>query len=54
MNAINAIITVLYYLISAFFLYAIIRNFIKTKKVQEAILYGIIAITFILRLTRLK
>lgn len=51
---INTIITVLYYLISAFFLLAIIRNFFQTKKAQEAILYGVIMITFILRLARLK
>ena len=50
----STLITVLYYLISAFFLIAIIRNFFKTKKAQEAILYGVIMLTFILRLARLK
>lgn len=51
---INTVITVLYYLISAFFLLAIIRNFVKTRKVQEAILYGIMMIPFLLRIARLK
>ncbi len=51
---INTGITVLYYLISAFFLFAIIRNFIKTRKVQEAILYAVMMIPFVLRILRLK
>ena len=50
----NTIITVLYYLISVFFLLAIIRNFIKTRKAQEAILYGVMMLPFILRIARLK
>lgn len=50
----NTIINGLYYLISAFFLLAILWNFVKTKKAQEAILYGVIMMTFILRLARLK
>lgn len=51
---INTIITVLYYLISAFFLFAIIRNLVKTRKVQEAVLYGVMMIPFVLRILRLK
>ena len=51
---INTIVTVLYYLISAFFLLAILWNFVKTKKAQDAILLGVIMMTFILRLARLK
>lgn len=50
----NTIITVLYYVICAFFLLAIIRNLLKTRKVQEAILYGVIMVPFVLRLLRLK
>ncbi len=50
----NTAITVLYYLISAFFLFAVIRNFVKTKKIQDAILYAVIMIPFILRIARLK
>ena len=53
-QALNSIITVLYYLISAFFLFAIVRNFIKTRKVQEAILYVVMMMPFILRILRLK
>lgn len=51
---INNIVTVLYYLISAFFLFAIVRCFVKTRKVQEAALYGVMMIPFILRIARLK
>ncbi len=51
---INTIVTVLYYLISAFFLFAVIRNFVKTRKLQEAILYAVIMMPFILRIVRLK
>lgn len=50
----NLIITILYYLICLFFLLLIIRNFVKTKKPQEAILYAVMMIPFILRITRLK
>ncbi len=51
---INTVITALYYLISAFFLLAIIRNFVKTRNLQEAALYAVIMIPFVLRLLRLK
>lgn len=54
MNTINLIITISYYLISAFFLLAIVRNFMRSQKAQEAILYGIMMIPFVLRLLRLK
>ncbi len=54
MNAVNMIITISYYLISAFFLLAIVRNFLRSKKAQEAIVYGIMMIPFVLRLLRLK
>lgn len=50
----NLIVTVCYYAISLFFAYAIIRNFIKTKDIQEAIGYAIILIPFVLRILRLK
>ncbi|NLE19936.1 MAG: hypothetical protein GX623_03880 [Clostridiales bacterium] len=54
MIAINTAVTVLYYLICAFFLAAIAYNFVKTRKVQESVLYGLMMIPFILRLLRLK
>jgi len=54
MVMINSFVTVLYYLITAFFFLAVVRNFISTKNVQEALLYGIIMIPFVLRILRLK
>ncbi len=54
LQVINTIITVFYYLISAFFLFAIAKVFVKSHKVQDAILYSLIMMPFILRLLRLK
>lgn len=51
---INTIITVLTYATAAFFLLAIIRVFLKTKKIQDALVYVVIMIPFILRILRLK
>ncbi len=48
------IITILYYIITAFIALLIIWNFIKSKKWQEEALYIIILIPFLLRLLRLK
>lgn len=50
----STIITVLYYIICLFFLLLIVRNFVKTKKAQEAIVYAVIMIPFVLRILRLK
>lgn len=50
----NIVITVCYYLMAAFFLVAVIRAFVKTKSPQEAILYTVIMIPFVLRILRLK
>lgn len=50
----NSFVTVLYYLITAFFFLAVLRNFLSTKNIQEALLYGIIMIPFVLRILRLK
>ncbi|MEA5094148.1 MULTISPECIES: hypothetical protein [Sedimentibacter] len=54
LQAINSIITVACYLSSAFFLAAIVKVFIKTRNIQDAILYSIIMIPFVLRILRLK
>ena len=51
---INLLITICTYLVVLFFLIAIVRAFIKTKNVQEALVYGVIMIPFVLRLLRLK
>jgi hypothetical protein len=54
LQLINSIITVACYLSSAFFLAAIVKVFIKTRNIQDAILYSIIMIPFVLRILRLK
>lgn len=50
----NLLVTISYYLITAFFLYAILRTFIKTKNRQHAITYCLMLIPFLLRILRLK
>ena len=47
-------ITLLYYLLTAFIAVLIIWNLIRSKKWQDEILYVIILIPFLLRLFRLK
>lgn len=54
LEIINAVITVGTYLICLFFLIATIRTFIKTKNIQESLIYCLIMIPFVLRLLRLK
>ncbi len=48
------IITILYYLLTAYIAFLIVWNFLKKKKWQEEILYIIILMPFLLRLFRLK
>lgn len=48
------VITILYYLLTAFIAILMIWNLIKSKKWQEEILYIIVLIPFLLRLLRLK
>lgn len=47
-------INYLYYLLTAFIAAAMIRNFVKSRKWEEEILYMIVLMPFILRLLRLK
>lgn len=54
LQVINSIITIAYYLNSVFFLVAIVKVFIKTQNIQDAILYSTIMIPFVLRILRLK
>ncbi len=49
-----AIVTVLYYLLTAFVAVLLVVNFLKRKDWQEEVLYVIILIPFLLRLLRLK
>jgi uncharacterized membrane protein len=48
------IVTVLYYLLTAFVAVMLVWNFLRRKNWQEEALYVIILIPFLLRLLRLK
>ena len=48
------IMTILYYILTAYIVFLIIWNLLKSKKWQEEILYIIILMPFLLRLLRLK
>ena len=47
-------VTILYYLLTAYVAILLVWNFLKRKKWQEELLYLIVLIPFILRLLRLK
>ena len=51
---INTALTVCTYAVTLFFLVAIVRTFLKTKNVQDALVYCVIMVPFVLRLLRLK
>jgi hypothetical protein len=48
------VITILYYLLTAWVAFLIVLNFIRAKKWQDEVLIMIILIPFLLRLLRLK
>jgi multisubunit Na+/H+ antiporter MnhE subunit len=50
----NAVVTVLYYLMTAYIAVLLARNFLTRKNWQEEALYLIVLIPFLLRLLRLK
>ena len=50
----NTIVTVLYYLLTAYVAVLLVWNFIKRKNWQEEALYIIVLLPFLLRLLRLK
>jgi len=50
----DTIVTVLYYLLTAFVAVMLVWNFLRRKNWQEEALYIIILIPFLLRLLRLK
>ena len=50
----SAIVTVFYYLLTAYVAALLVWNFIKRKNWQDEVLYLIVLIPFILRLLRLK
>ena len=51
---INGFITLCTYAIALFFLVCIVRSFFKTKNVQDALVYSLMLIPFVLRMLRLK
>jgi len=50
----NTIVTVLYYLLTAYIAVLLVWNFLKRKNWQEEALYILVLIPFVLRLLRLK
>jgi uncharacterized membrane protein len=48
------IVTILYYLLTAYIAVILVWNFLKRKKWQEEVLYIIVLIPFLLRLLRIK
>jgi hypothetical protein len=50
----NAIVTMLYYLLTVYVAVLLVGNFLKSKKWQDEVLYVIVLIPFLLRLLRLK
>lgn len=50
----NMVVTVLYYLLTAYVAVLLVGNFLKNRKWQDEILYVIVLIPFLLRLLRLK
>jgi uncharacterized membrane protein len=50
----STIVTVLYYLLTAYVAVLLVADFLKNKKWQDEVLYIIVLIPFVLRLLRLK
>ena len=50
----NGVVTVFYYLLTAYGAVLLVANFLKNKKWQDEVLYIIVLIPLILRLLRLK
>jgi len=49
-----SVITLLYYALVGYMLILVIRNFMKTKNLEEAALYAIVALPLVLRILRIK
>ncbi len=54
MITVNLVIMVIYHIISAFVAFVLLFSIVKTKNAQEAILYCIILIPFVLRVLHIK
>ncbi|MCX6568667.1 MAG: hypothetical protein NT147_06415 [Candidatus Aminicenantes bacterium] len=50
----DTIVTVLYYLLTAYIAVLLVADFLNNKKWQDEVLYIIVLIPFVLRLLRLK
>ncbi len=50
----NTIVTLLYYVLTAYIAVLLVWNFLKRKNWQEEVLYIVVLIPFVLRLLRLK
>jgi uncharacterized membrane protein len=50
----NMVVTILYYLLTAYVAVLLVGNFLKNKRWQDEVLYIIVLIPFVLRLLRLK
>ena len=48
------VVSILYHAMAAFFAAVLLRNFLKTKNIQLAILYAVVLVPFVLRVLRLK
>ena len=48
------IVNALYYIFAAFIGYLCIRNFLKSRNIQEEILYMVLAASFALRVLHIK
>jgi hypothetical protein len=49
-----AVVYALYYVFTAFIAFLCVWNFIKSRNIQEEILYVVLAIPFILRILHIK
>lgn len=54
MNAVQSLITIVYYLLVGYTAVIIVTNLIRTRKWDREILYLIVLLPFLLRLFRLK
>lgn len=54
MAILNSIIMIIYHLLSAVIALLLLRSIWKTKDIQEAILYCVILIPFVLRVVHIK
>lgn len=54
MIMLDGLVTAAYYAMTALFGVVLLRNFFRTRNAQDAVLYCIILVPFVLRLLRVK